>query len=516
MEKFQSLQNSASCTIASFSLLFITILIIINRRRRNWRNAPPGPKGWPILGYLPYLSDHLHEDLFHLAKTYGPLFSLCLGQKPAIVISSPEVARVILRDQDATFSSRTINEVVRCIAYDATTTVFVPYGSRWRLLRKIMKTEIFSSRAIEVLQPARTQQVQKLLRMLYLASKTKTSVNIADTMFIHTANIISNLVCSKSLFNNEMKEGRELKTMFSEILEIIAVPNLADLIPCLKPFDPQGLKRKILKLVNKFDSFFEKLLDDRLQERKYCEEIHKSRSSDLLDVLFDYKSDKEEDLLKQFSRIDIKGMLADMFMAGTDTTPSTIEWGMAEILRHPEIHKKVVSELEEVVGKNRFVEETDIPKLIYFQAVIKEVFRLHPGLPVLIPRRSDKACEIYGYHVPKNTIVFVNVWGISRDPNIWAEPNEFKPERFLWKDMDVKGQDFELLPFGAGRRSCVGMPLGLLMLQHTVASMLHAFDWEFSAGSLNDTTEKVGVTVQKAKSLIGVPTPRHPNLVYQY
>ncbi|KAF9624069.1 hypothetical protein IFM89_007767 [Coptis chinensis] len=500
-------------TIAASVLAFFLLPIII--QRKNWHNAPPGPTGWPILGYLPYLTDRLHEDLFHLAKTYGPLYSLKMGQKPVIVVSSPEITKEILKNQDATFSSRTITEAVRCVTYDATSLVFVPYGARWRLLRKLLTTELFSSRAIELLQPARKLQVHGLLKTLHSAYMTKTSINMADSTFVVSANLISNLVCSKILFDNSKKEGRDLKEMVWEILEVVGAPNLADLIPFLKVFDPQGLKKRVWKVVKRFDDFFEKLIDERLEERKKGLKINENGRLDMLDVFLDYRSDKKDDELKQFSRVDIKGMLSDMFVAGTDTSSSTVEWGMTEILKRPDIYKKVMAELDEVVGKDRFVEENDIPKLTYFQAAVKEVFRLHPGVPLLIPRRTNEACEVYGYQVPKHCIVFVNVWGMARDPKVWPEPLEFKPERFLGSELDVKGQDFEVLPFGTGRRSCVGMPLGHRMVHYSLASLLQAFEWNFPTDMLEDMTEKVGITLQKAKTLVGIPKPRLQNSLYQ-
>ncbi|PIA64130.1 hypothetical protein AQUCO_00201431v1 [Aquilegia coerulea] len=502
-------------TLAIIASIFAFSILPIVFRRKNWRNSPPGPIGWPILGYLPFLTDRLHEDLFHLAKTYGPLYSLKMGQKPAIVVSSPEITKEILKNKDATFSSRTITEAVRCVTYDATSLVFVPYGARWRLLRKLLTTELFSTRAIELFQPARKTQVHGLLKKLYTAYETNTAINMADSTFIVSANLISNLTCSKSLFDSNKKEGRELKAMVSEILEVVGAPNVADLIPFLKVFDPQGLKRRVWKVVKKFDDFFEKLIDERLEERKKGIKMNENGRLDMLDVFLDYKSDKKDDELKQFSRVDIKGMLSDMFVAGTDTSSSTVEWGMTEILKRPEVYKKILAELDAVVGKDRFVEENDIPKLTYFLAAVKETFRLHPGVPLLIPRRTNEACEVYGYQVPKHCIVFVNVWGMARDPKVWPEPLEFKPERFLGTELDVKGQDFELLPFGTGRRSCVGMPLGHRMVHYSLASLLHAFEWNFPSDILDDLTEKVGITLQKAKTLVGIPKPRLNDSVYQ-
>ncbi|MCL7044523.1 hypothetical protein MKW94_006736, partial [Papaver nudicaule] len=303
-----SLPPTTIIAIVSSTLVLFLLKTIF--RRKNWRNSPPGPIGWPILGYLPYLTDRLHEDLFKLAKVHGPIYSLKMGQKAAIVVSSPEITKEILKHKDSTFSSRTITEAVRCVTYDATSLVFVPYGARWRLLRKILTTELFSTRALELLQPARKQQVKGLLLSLYSASKTKTKVNLADSTFVVSANLISNLVCSKNLFDNTKKEGREVKQMVWEILEVVGAPNLADLIPFLKVLDPQGLKKRVSKVVKRFDDFFEKLIDERLDERKRGLKMNENGRLDMLDVFLDYKSDKKDDELKEFSRVDIKGMLS--------------------------------------------------------------------------------------------------------------------------------------------------------------------------------------------------------------
>lgn len=204
-----------------------------------------------------------------------------------------------------------------------------------------------------------------------------------------------------------------------------------------------------------------------------------------------------------------------MFVAGTETTSSTVEWGLTEILRKPHVYNKLVSELDKVVGKNRFVVETDIPKLTYLQATVKEVFRLHPSVPLIIPRRTNEACEVAGYHLPKHCVVYVNVWGIARDATVWEDPYEFKPERFIGSSIDVKGQDFSLLPFGSGRRSCVGWPLAHRMVHFYLASLLHAYEWDCSFEILNDLNERVGLTIQKDKSLLGIPKPRLAESIYQ-
>lgn len=203
-----------------------------------------------------------------------------------------------------------------------------------------------------------------------------------------------------------------------------------------------------------------------------------------------------------------------MFIGGTETTSSTVEWGMAEIIRKPEVHKRLVTELDQVIGQKRFFEESDIDNLPYLQAVVKEVFRLHPSVPLIIPRRTNEECEVAGYHLPKHCIVYVNVWGIARDPKVWEDPYTFKPERFIGSSVDVKGQDPSLLPFGTGRRSCVGWPLAHRMVHFYLGALLHAFEWECPAEILNDMNERVGLTIQKDKSLLATPKPRLSDSVY--
>nr|DAD17783.1 TPA_asm: hypothetical protein HUJ06_019246 [Nelumbo nucifera] len=458
-------------SVATFSLLPIIF------RRRNWRNAPPGlSDGLDGVPPLPHPSVSTKTSSLTLAKTHGP---------PMVTPQPPHGPEARHRRILAGHYSRDTQAPGR--------NVLQPHNSP---------------------KLSALRHVRGLLKTLYGAWKSNTPANIADSTFVVSANLISNLVCSKSLFDNT-KEGRELKEMVWEILEVVGAPNLADLIPLLKVLDPQGLKRRVWKVVKKFDDFFEKLIGERLEDRKKGVKTNENGRLDMLDVFLDYRSEKKDDELKQFSRVDIKGMLSDMFVAGTDTSSSTVEWGMTEILKRPEIYKKILAEIDEVVGKERFVEETDIPKLTYFQAAVKEVFRLHPGVPLLIPRRTNEATEVCGYHVPKHAIVFVNVWGMARDPKVWTEPYEFRPDRFLGSDKDVKGQDFDVLPFGTGRRSCVGMPLGHRMVHYSLASLLHAFEWDFPADILEDMTEKVGITLQKAKGLIGVPKPRLSESVFQ-
>ena len=198
----------------------------------------------------------------------------------------------------------------------------------------------------------------------------------------------------------------------------------------------------------------------------------------------------------------------DLFVAGTDTTSSTLEWAMAEVLHNPETLIKAKAELEQTIGKGKAVEESDIARLPYLRTIIKETLRLHPPVPFLIPRKVEVDSEVAGFNVPKGSQVLVNAWAIGRDPSLWDKPTKFMPDRFLESELDVRGRDFELLPFGAGRRICPGLPLAIRMVPVMLGSLLNSFDWKLEGGIAPkdlDMEEKFGITLQKAHPLRAVP-----------
>lgn len=205
-------------------------------------------------------------------------------------------------------------------------------------------------------------------------------------------------------------------------------------------------------------------------------------------------------------------MVQEIFMAGTETTSSTIEYAMTELLRNPESMTKARAELATVIGATRRVEERDIDNLPFLQAVIKETLRLHPPIPFLVPRRAIQDTKFMGYQIPQNTQVLVNAWAIGRDPDVWDDPSCFNPERFIGSKVDYRGQHYELIPFGAGRRICAGVSLGHRMLHLVLGSILHQFDWELGS-NVNpndvDMRDRLGITMRKLEPLRAIPTKRN-------
>lgn len=200
-----------------------------------------------------------------------------------------------------------------------------------------------------------------------------------------------------------------------------------------------------------------------------------------------------------------------MVVGGTDTTSNTMEWAMAHMIENPSIMSKAQEELDRVVGQNQVVEEAHTPKLHYLQAVVKEVLRLHPALPLLVPHRNSQSCTIGGYSIPEGARIFVNVWAIHRDPSIWPDPLKFDPERFAsWaeRNWDYSGNDFNYFPFGSGRRICAGIAMAERMVMYGLASLVHSFDWRMPEGEVMKLEEKFGIVLKKATPLVAIPTAR--------
>ncbi|KAF7849994.1 hypothetical protein BT93_L0064 [Corymbia citriodora subsp. variegata] len=305
--------------------------------------------------------------------------------------------------------------------------------------------------------------------------------------------------------------------MVVEVMVLAGVFNIGDFVPALEWLDLQGVAAKMKRLHKRFDAFLTAIVEEHKASMGKAGNKH----NDLLSTLISLQDVADEEGGK-LTDTEIKALLLNMFTAGTDTSSSTTEWAIAELIRHPEILARVQEEIDAVVGRDRLVTELDLPHLPYLQAVIKETFRLHPSTPLSLPRIAAESCEINGYHVPKGTTLLVNVWAIARDPNTWAEPLEFRPERFLpggeKPNADVRGNDFEVIPFGAGRRICAGMSLGLRMVQFMTATLAHAFDWELARGLLPEKLnmdEAYGLTLQRAEPLLIHPKPRLASHAYR-
>ncbi|KAF5477133.1 hypothetical protein F2P56_003805 [Juglans regia] len=493
-----------------FAIFLFYLLKLTSRRPGHLPPLPPGPKPWPIIGNLPHMGPVPHHSLAALARTYGPLMHLRLGFVDVVVVASASVASQFLKTHDANFSSRPPNSGAKYIAYNYQDLVFAPYGPRWRMLRKISSVHLFSGKALDDFRHVRQEEVAVLVSAL--AKADSKPVNLAQLLNVCTVNALGRVMLGRRMFGDGSGGGDEkadeFKSMVVEVMVLAGVFNVGDFIPALEWLDLQGVAAKMKKLHKRFDTFLTAIVEEHKRSAA-------GQHVDMLSTLISLKEKSDDGEGGKLTDTEIKALLLNMFTAGTDTSSSTVEWAIAELVRHPKILASVQRELDSVVGRDRLVSELDLPQLTYFQAVIKETFRLHPSTPLSLPRMASEDCEINGYHIPKGSTLLVNVWAISRDPEQWESPLEFRPERFLpgssKAHVDVRGNDFEVIPFGAGRRICAGMSLGLRMVQLLTATLVHAFDWELADGLTPEKLnmdEAYGLTLQRAAPLMVHPRPR--------
>ncbi|XP_016567604.2 probable (S)-N-methylcoclaurine 3'-hydroxylase isozyme 2 [Capsicum annuum] len=309
--------------------------------------------------------------------------------------------------------------------------------------------------------------------------------------------MLSNVLISKDMINLDKEtEDGGIKSLVRGIVEVASAPNISDFYPIFGKLDLQGLRKKSIRLVTKFCSKWEPILEERRDSR----ENGSSSQQDFLETLLD----------NGFTNDRIHQLFMELLSAGSDTSTSTIEWAMAELIKDVESMKKVQEELE-IESESDYLKESQVLNMSFVQACVKETLRLHPPVPFLLPHRAIETCQIMSYTIPKDAQIIVNVWAITRDPSIWEEPEMFRPQRFLSSDMDFKGNDFEFLPFGAGRRICPGLPMAAIKVLLVVASLVHFFDWELPHGKCAaelDMTEKFGVALQKKEPLLLIPKAR--------
>ncbi|KAK6262961.1 hypothetical protein QUC31_008777 [Theobroma cacao] len=505
---------------AVFSFLIATLVIslwqlwTVRKSRKPLAPLPPGPRGLPLVGYLPFLGTDLHIVFTELAGIYGPIFKLWLGNKLCVVISSPLLAKEVVRVQDKTFSERDPPIAAQVITYGCNDIVFDSYSSpSWKRKRTVLASEMLTNASIKACYGLRREQVMKTIGDVY--KNVGKPIDIGELSFLTAINAIMGMLWGGKLRGEKTAtiEGR-FKEISTELMVLLGKPNLSDFLPVLARFDIQGIERGMKKISHLFDQVLESVIELRMNYMATEKEKDdaKSEPKDFLQFLLELKDN--EDRASSITMNQLKGMLMDIVVGGTDTTSTMTEWTMTELIQHPEIMAKVKKELADAVGLNSTVEEDHLPNLGYLHAVIKETFRLHPPLPLLVARCPSVSSNVGGYTIPKGSTVFLNIWSIHRDPHIWDNPSEFQPERFLNNPdkFDYYGNDFRYMPFGSGRRRCPGLPLGEKMLYLMLASLLHSFEWKLPKGTEHDLSSKFGIVMKKKNPLLLIPTPSLPNL----
>ncbi|CAJ2633815.1 unnamed protein product [Trifolium pratense] len=491
--------------MATFLFLFMLFIIVKkwSTSKNSTLNLPPGPWTLPLIGNIHQIISRSlpHHSLKNLAEKYGPLMHIKLGEVPYIIVSSPEMAKEIMKTHDLTFCDRPKLLLSTIWSYNNTDIIFSPYGEHWRQIRKICVIELLSVKRVQSFRYIREEEVSNLVKSIFASEGSV--VNLTDKILSMTYGITM-----RAAFGKKSKHQQSFKLAIQEIARLLGGFCIADLYPSVKILQRVNrTKTKIEKVHREIDMILQDIIDDHKSVHK---EANKDEDLDLVDVLLKIQQENDQSQLP-LTDDNLKSIIQDMFSAGTETSSNAVLWVMSEMVKNPNIMEKAQAEVRRVFDKNGYVDETELHRLIYLKSVIKETLRLHPIAPLLVPRESRERCEINGYDIPSKTRVLINAYAIGTDPKYWAEPESFKPERFVDSIIDFKGTDFELIPFGAGRRMCPGIAFALPNVELPLAKLLYHFDWKLPNEIKNEElnmTESFGMTVGRKHDLCLIPITR--------
>ncbi|XP_058730861.1 cytochrome P450 736A117-like [Vicia villosa] len=512
---FTFLQTSLSH--ANFYSLFFTIFSLLlsfffiikywyysNNSSATTKNYPPSPPRFPLLGNLHQLGLFPHRTLQTLSHKYGPLMLLYFGKVPVLVVSSADAARKVMKTHDLVFSDRPQSKNFDILLYGSKDVASCAYGEYWRQIRSLCVLHVLSNRRVQSYRRVREEETSRLMDYIKEYSSSASSpLNLSELCSTVTNDIICRVALGKRYREGRGKKFQEMLLEMGELLGTVCIGNYIPWLDWLGKVN--GFYRKAERVAKHLDEFIEEVIEDHIRRRSDGDVG--VDDNDFVDVLLSVQ--KTNDIGFLIDRTAIKALILDMFAAGTDTTYTVLEWAMAELLRNQTVMHKLQDEVRTMVGNKTHVSEEDLVKMNYLKAVIKETLRLHLPIPLLIPRRCMEDIKLDGYDIAAGTQVIVNAWAIARHPSSWDEPLEFKPERFMNSLIDFKGMDFELIPFGSGRRGCPGVSFGVAVIELVLANLVSQFDWKLPNGVEGkdlDMSETFGLTCHRKYPLLAVAT----------
>ncbi|XP_059318281.1 nicotine N-demethylase CYP82E3-like [Lycium ferocissimum] len=510
-------------------------IIVIGYKMKKMKKLPPEvPGAWPIIGHLLMLDRVKNvpfaRTLAAMTHKNGPIFTIRMGMFPYLVVSNWEAAKDCFTTHDKDFAARPTSLAGKYTAYGYARFSHANYGPYYCHVRKLVMQQALSRTRLDKMKRLRICEVESSIKHLFSSTQLKennntseimpsTKVNMTQWLEILSLNIIVKMVCGKRYDNvEEDEEAQCLKRVFKDIMYVAGQIVLYDAVPfpLFKYVDFQG-HVKVMKRIHKdIDVVLQSWLDDHIKKA----EIGKhDENQDVIDALLSATDYDEFKAYGYSQQTVIKATVMAIILDGADTTAVQWTWLMSLLLNNPNVMRRAREEIHIKVGKNKWIEESDVQDLAYLQAIIKEALRLYPPAPLLVPHEAVKDCKILGYDVPKGTRLFVNAWKIHRDPRIWPDPERFMPERFLTDDQEKidacgQSQHFDFIPFGSGRRLCPGMNFAALVTLLTFARLLQGFDISTPCDMPVDMTEGLGINMPKATTLEVLITPRLPSMMY--
>ncbi|XP_027084049.1 premnaspirodiene oxygenase-like [Coffea arabica] len=487
----------------AFSLFLAFVLTLIKgiKRSKEPQKLPPSPWKLPIIGHMHHLiGSPPHHALRKLAQNYGPLMHIQLGEISSIVVTSPRLAKEIMNTHDLAFADRGEFLSGKIICYNCSDIACCRYGDYWRHMRKICTLELLSAKSVRSFASVRQDEALHLISSIRVLAGAQEPIDLTEKVSSYT----SSVVCRAAFGKVSKDDHVAFLQLLKEVTRLTSAFDISDLFPSFKILHfLLSAETKLLNIHHKVDKVLDKIINQHLEnlsERKTS--TGEYGHEDLIDVLLRVQGSDE--LQFPITNNNIKAVIINIFAAGNETSSTTVDWAMSEMIRNPGAMAKAQSEIRNAFRGKNSIAETDIQQLQYLKLVIKETLRLHPPAPLLLPRECRVECEIDGCIIPARTRVLVNAWAIGRDPEYWNDPECFKPERFANSSIDFNGTHFEYLPFGAGRRICAGISFGLANVELPLAALLYHFDWKLPSG-LNssdlDMKETVGIAASRSDNL---------------
>ncbi|GAB2222464.1 hypothetical protein Drorol1_Dr00013686 [Drosera rotundifolia] len=473
-----------SITMAIINTIFYTTIFIItyyltSHLLHKLRHLPPTPCfSVPILGHLHLLKQFpLHHTIARYTTRYGPILFLRFGSRPVLFVSSASAAEECFTKNDVIFANRPRLLAGKHLGYDYSSLAWVGYGDRLRTLRRIVAVEIFSTKRMEKMAGIRRDEVKRMMERLRGKCDGRNGefavVEMKGLFSDFAMNVMMRMISGKRYYGEHSEQGsdeaKRFQDIISETFQVYGMPYFGDFVPAMKLIGAgKAVEEKMIKLQEKRDAFMQDLINERRQ--KADEEGDKEKT--LIDILLELQRTEPE----QFRDEDIRSLLLVLLAAGTDTTARTIESAMSLMLKNPTTLSKAQSQIHSNLDPTRPLEESNLNNLPYLKCIIHETLRMCPAAPLLTPHESSSECFVGGYRVPRGTMLVVNVWAIQNDPEVWDQPEKFKPERF--EDVDMIKFAYKLIPFGSGRRTCPGDGLAIRTVGLVLGSLLQCFDWE--------------------------------------
>lgn len=470
----------------------VIVAIVISKLRGKRFKLPPGPIPVPVFGNWLQVGDDLnHRNLASMAKKFGDVFLLRMGQRNLVVVSSPELAKEVLHTQGVEFGSRTRNVVFDIFTGKGQDMVFTVYGEHWRKMRRIMTVPFFTNKVVQQYRYGWEAEAAAVVEDVKKnPDAAKNGIVLRNRLQLMMYNNLYRIMFDRRFETENDPLLLKLKALNGERSRLAQSfdYNYGDFIPILRPF-----LRGYLKICKEVKETRLKLFKDYFVDERKKLASTKGANNEGLKCAIDHILEAQQK--GEINEDNVLYIVENINVAAIETTLWSIEWGVAALVNHPEIQKKLQHELDTVLGRDKQITEPDTYNLPYLQAVIKETLRYKMAIPLLVPHMNLHDAKLAGYDIPAESKILVNAWWLANNPDNWSNPDEFRPERFLEEDAKVEanGNDFRFLPFGVGRRSCPGIIIALPILGIILGRLVQNFELSPPPGqSKVDTSEKGG------------------------